>query len=82
MNLEPQQLLQREYLEMRSLALRLGAALDRLERGGVDLSAHPQSQGLLQCLAILQDGQPDRAARIQLALSRPYDPSWLTRRSG
>jgi hypothetical protein len=47
--------------------------LDRAE-GSVDQLQ--QRQLLQQGIEILLDHHPDKAKRVQLLMSRPYDPDW------
>ncbi|MEZ6096656.1 MAG: hypothetical protein R3C03_20905 [Pirellulaceae bacterium] len=74
--LTPEGILDREFLEIRSQLISVGASLDRFERSGGDLSDDRRSQLLLEAVKILQDGQDDRANRIQMLFSRPYDQNW------
>ena len=69
--------LDRFFLEARSKLLDLAAILDRLDRGG-SLPDDPRLQKLLQAMTVLQDPTPaaDRAEKLQLLFSRPYDPAW------
>lgn len=74
--------LEREYLTVRAKLLEVGAALDRLDRGGGDLSVADAArrERLERAVRLLadQDGreQPDRAERLQLLFSREYDSRW------
>jgi hypothetical protein len=71
-----EQILSEEYLIARSKILDLAATLDRLDRANGSVDALTQMKLLEQGMAILQDNQPDKAKRVQLLLSRPYDPDW------
>jgi hypothetical protein len=68
--------LDRYFLEARAKLLDVAAILDRLDRGGP--SDDPRLQKLLQALTILQEKSTaaDRAEKLQLLFSRPYDPAW------
>jgi hypothetical protein len=79
--LNAEEIVNREYLELRSLMLKIASAFDRIERAGGDLAENPKTQLLSKALGILTDGQPGRAERIQLLCSRPYDEHWMTKRS-
>lgn len=68
------EILDREYLEMRAKVLELAASLDRMDRG--QGSADQRVEKIHQGLAILQDDQPDKAKRVQILFSRDYDESW------
>lgn len=76
------QVLNREFYEMRCKILELAAAFDRLDRGAdLDRAAEPV-QGdprlgkIREALGILSDVSKDRAERVQLVFSRPYDDDW------
>ncbi|MFN7734040.1 MAG: hypothetical protein ACK5OB_19235 [Pirellula sp.] len=71
-----EQILAEEFLLARSKILDLAATLDRLERASGNVDGLPPSKLLEQGLAILRDDQPDKAKRVQLLMSRPYDPDW------
>jgi len=60
----------------RSKILALAATLDRLERADGSLEALHQLKLLEQGMEILLDDQSDKAKRVQLLMSRPYDPDW------
>jgi hypothetical protein len=66
------------FLEARSKLLDLAAMLDRIDRGGEagEARADPRIARIRQALAILGEGGPDRAARVQEIFSLPYDPNW------
>jgi hypothetical protein len=68
----------RQFLEMRHRLLDLAAALDRIDRAGgaAEVGLDPRMTALLCAASILTDGQPDRAERVQMLFSRPYDPTW------
>ncbi|MEQ1905467.1 MAG: hypothetical protein ABL888_14860 [Pirellulaceae bacterium] len=70
-------IIDREYLDIRSKILQIGASLDRIERAGGSLNESAKTKLLLETIEILLDGLPNRAERIQLTCSRPYDPNWI-----
>jgi hypothetical protein len=74
--MNPQQLLDREFLTMRARILDLAAALDRLDRAegaaGSDRRWELLQRGIEELLA----AHPNRAERVQQLFSRPYDPQW------
>jgi hypothetical protein len=76
--LEAPEVLQREFLEVRARLLHIAASLDRLGRAEGSVNADPRVAKIHEALAILADGQPDRAERIQLLFSREYRPDWRT----
>ena len=67
-----------QFLEMRSWLLDLAAAMDRIERGedSAEALSAPQRDLLTQAVEILNTSGIDRAERIQMLLSDPYDPDW------
>jgi len=80
-----QQVLQEEFLIARARILELAAIFDRIDRAADDDSppstghhekAKQQLQWLAEAIAILQDSAPERASRVQILMSRPYDPNW------
>ena len=75
-----QQVLDREYLEIRGKILEVAASLDRLERAAGDVAQDPRMALMHQGLQIAlqsNDVQGDsRAKQIQLLFSREYADSW------
>ena len=65
-----------EFFIARSKILDLAATLDRLERADGSLEALHQLKLLEHGMEILLDNQSDKAKRVQLLMSRPYDPDW------
>lgn len=70
--------LDRGYLELRSRVLDLAAGLDRVERGpeAEAVRADDRLRRLTEALKVVGDGKPDRAARVQMLFSLPYEPGW------
>lgn len=68
----------RYFLEMRAKVLDLAATLDRIERAeGVDQTREDERLlKLRQAIGILLDREPDRAARVQMVFSDPYESGW------
>ena len=75
-----QQVLDREYLEIRGKILEVAASLDRLERADGDVTQDPRMALMHQGLQIAlqsNDAHGDsRAKQIQLLFSREYADSW------
>ena len=71
-----EKVLSEELFIARSKILDLAATLDRLERADGSLEALHQLKLLEQGMEILLDDQSDKAKRVQLLMSRPYDPDW------
>ncbi len=70
--------LNRYFLEMRAKVLEVGAALDRIERaeGSERALRDDRLAKLRKAIGILLEDAPDRAARILMNFSDPYDPNW------
>lgn len=68
-----------EFLIARSKILELAATLDRIERGSGDIESSAQMNLLMQGIHILTDEEVDKAKRVQLLMSRQYDPEWTTK---
>ena len=68
--------LDREFFQLRAELLSLAASFDRMDRGQGSVSDDPRWQQLLQAVSILLQPGPDRAARLQLLFSLPYDENW------
>ena len=71
-----QEILDREYLKVRSNILDIASALDRQDRATGQLADDPRRQLLEEGIAILKSESTDRAAQVQLLFSREYDPNW------
>jgi len=70
------ELLNREFLEIRARLLQVAAALDRLDRAQGDVSRDKRRTDIDKALRILADRSADRAERLQLNFSLPYDENW------
>ena len=68
----------REFLEIRARLLEVAAALDRIDRreGASGVVADPRYAHVTQAIGILTDGQSERAERVQMLFSDPYEPLW------
>ncbi|MFY8199723.1 MAG: hypothetical protein ACOVLE_03575 [Pirellula staleyi] len=65
-----------EFLIARAKILELAATLDRIERSSGDVEDSKQMNLLAQGMHILCDEEVDKAKRVQLLMSRHYDPQW------
>ncbi len=65
-----------EFLIARAKILELAATLDRIERSSGDIADSKQMNLLAQGMHILCDEEVDKAKRVQLLMSRHYDPQW------
>jgi hypothetical protein len=70
------ELFEREFLEIRARLLHLASSLDRIGRAEGTVDGDPRLDKIRQGLAVLSDGKPDRAERIQMIFSRAYDADW------
>ncbi len=68
--------LEREYLPVRGKILEIAAALDRITRCEGSNMHDPRLKQFHSALEILLGAEPDRAERIQLLFSRPYEENW------
>jgi hypothetical protein len=77
--LDAPEVLNREFLQIRAKILEIAASLDRLDRAqGTVAGDHRRSQ-IERSLAALQDTGPDRAERVQMIFSLPFDDDWQER---
>lgn len=74
--LTAQEVLDREFLEVRAKILELAASLDRLERADGSASGDPRLAKLHAAIDVLQSEQGDRAEQVQLLFSRQYQDDW------
>ena len=70
------QILDREFLDLRSKLLDLAASLDRIDRAEGALADDERMQLLAAGIAIIAKDDPDRAQQIQHLFSRDFDPQW------
>ena len=70
------EVLDREFLEIRAKVLELAASFDRLERGEGLVTADPRYQLIQDGIKILQERQDGRAERVQLLFSQPFEADW------
>lgn len=71
-----QEVMSQEFLQIRAKILEIAAFYDRIAETD-DPAGEAQQLELLQAgCRILDDQQPDKAARVQLLFSREYDQQW------
>ncbi len=72
------QMLDRDFLEMRCRVIDVAAALDRLDAtpDADRVRSDPRLQALSEAARLLADGKPDRARRVQMLFSDPFDEGW------
>ena len=71
-----EQVLDREFLEIRAKILQLGADLDRLDRSSGSVAKDARLALVQRGLQTLLETEDGRAERIQMIFSRPYQPDW------
>jgi hypothetical protein len=69
---------QREFLTIRGRLLDLAAALDRVERADGVVAGDARREAIRRSLEVLASAGADRAERIQLLFSLPYEENWQT----
>ena len=70
------QILDREFLELRSKLLDIAASLDRIDRAEGAVGEDQRMQLLADGIKIIASDSPDRAVQIQQLFSREFDPQW------
>ena len=80
--LTAQEILNREFLEIRSRVLELAAAFDRLERADGSVADDPRLVRLREALRAVIELPEARAERVQMIFSRPYDENWQRTTNG
>ena len=76
--LNASQTLDREFLEIRRRLLEAAAAFDRIDcaEGSDAAWADPRMTQLGEAARVLVDARPDRAERLQMIFSEPYEKNW------
>lgn len=78
--LTAKQLFEQEFPALRCKMLEIAAILDRLDRGQGEGIEHDYRMAWVQAgLETLESDEPDRARRLQLIFSQPYEEGWLSR---
>lgn len=72
------EILDRNFLELRHRVLDIAAGLDRIDRAddAAKTRLDPRYLQLGEAVRLLIDGKPDRTERIQMVFSLPYDEHW------
>ena len=76
--LSARETLDREFFEIRAGLLRVAASLDRIDRGDGDVADDPRRTKLLQAIEILETPDKDRAEKLQMLFSLPFDEDWAS----
>jgi hypothetical protein len=74
--MQPAPALEQEFLPLRAKLLEIGAALDRLDRGGLLGEREPRVVKIRAAIETLLRSDGDRAEQIQLVFSRTYEEDW------
>ena len=69
---------EREYTPLRGRVIEVAAALDRIAQAAGSVDADPRFQQVRRSLELLARCEPaaDRAERVLMIFSLPYDPHW------
>lgn len=81
---DAEQILDSSFLEVRAKLLELAAVLDRIDRagngstgrGGAKKNRDPRRGQIDSAIQIVASADADRAARLQMLFSRPYQADW------
>ena len=76
-----QQIVAEDFMIARARIVELAAVLDRIDRAAGDVNDSKNMLLLVQGLHILCDVEAEKAKRVQLLMSRQYDPQWQTQMS-
>jgi hypothetical protein len=71
--------LDQEFLTIRAKLIEIAAALDRIDRGEGSVADDTRLDQIRRALEILAGAHPNRAERIQMLFSLPYDEHWAAR---
>ncbi|MGA2059822.1 MAG: hypothetical protein ABSG67_05030 [Thermoguttaceae bacterium] len=69
-------ILDREFLDIRSKLIDLAASLDRIKRAQGSIANDPRMDNITQALQILAAQTASRTEQIQILFSLPYDEHW------
>jgi chromosomal replication initiation ATPase DnaA len=73
------EILDREFLEIRAKILEVAAALDRIDRAEGEVAKDSRMALIAEAISVINSkhSDPIRAEKIQLLFSREYDQKWL-----
>ena len=74
----PKNVLEGEFLTLRGKLLEIAAGLDRIDRAHEPVGSDPRYQKFLEGIKLLLEPLPQRAEKIQMLFSLPYDAQWRT----
>lgn len=70
------EVLEREFLGVRARLIDVAAALDRIDRAEGSVADDPRLDKIRQALQVLSGERSDRAEKLQLLFSLPYQDDW------
>ena len=70
------EVLDREFLQIRGKTLELAAAFDRLNRAAGEVETDPRLKRISEALEALQSPATDRAEQVQMIFSRTFEDDW------
>ena len=73
-----EEVLNREFLDVRAKLLEVAAAFDRMDRASGSVANDPRMGKIRQALQLLLQEDAGRAEELQLIFSRPYEDDWQT----
>jgi hypothetical protein len=76
MSMSAREVLDREFLPLRARLLEIGAMLDRMDRAEGSIADDARIEKIRRGIALLSDEREDRAEKLQLLFSLPYDAGW------
>ncbi len=76
-----EQIVADDFMIARARIVELAATLDRIERATGDVEDSKNMQLLMQGMQVLCDDEVEKAKRVQLLMSRLYDPHWQSQMS-
>ncbi len=76
-----EQIVADDFMIARARIVELAATLDRIERATGDVEDSKNMQLLIQGMQVLCDEEVEKAKRVQLLMSRHYDPQWQSQMS-
>ena len=71
------EILDREFLEIRSRILQLAASFDRLDRADGNVNDDSRMETIRKGLEILTAMEDGRAKQVQMLFSREYKQGWI-----
>ena len=72
------EMLNREFLEIRCRLIDIASAMDRVDRrdGSEQAARDPRYAKIIEALGLIATGGSDRAERVQMLFSDPYQADW------